>query len=280
MLRMLAMFCLGLHPSAATPARLDDVPSDLGKWFATNPPQPGTERWYVANHDTKHEWVVAFRDDRIQARLRTAEDEAPAPLPFEIKQGSARAGLSGRRLSIKVSDGWLVAFNAGEFGAGLWWFSPDGKKRYKIAEAWLRGFVPTESGLLAIEGLAHMNVSEGRILRLTQTPGGKWQSEEFVNLKQAPAAYCKAADGSLIVATTERLLRVVPSTKEVEELRNGEFWGGLYPNSMVITPEGVTYIGMRHGIARIEKKKGGGRVVRWLLPNKAFDEAKMDPKFR
>ncbi len=58
------------------------------------------------------------------------------------------------------------------------------------------------------------------------------------------------------------------------------FWGGLYPNSMVITPEGTTYLGMRHGVAKIEIEKGGSRRVHWLLPNKAFVELKLNPALK
>jgi hypothetical protein len=179
-------------------------------------------------------------------------------------------------LSIEVSDGWIVSFNAGEFGGGLWWFSPDGKERHKIAEARIRGFIPTEAGLLALEGLAHMRSSEGRLLRLTRAPGGRWQSEDFIVLKHCPEVSASAADGSLMVATTNQLLKIVPASKKVEVLLDEVFWGGLYPNSMVVTPAGIIYLGMRHGVAKAEKKGGSWRL-RWLLPNKEFDA--MKPKY-
>ena len=273
MLRFLTI-CLGLPCLAATLVGLDDVPTDLKKWIETDPPKRGSSRWGVANY-SKHEWRVFLRDDRPEARLRDREADAPEPLPFEIKEGSAKEGLYKRRLSIKVSDGWIVSHNAGEFGGGIWWFSPDGKERHKIAKARAIGFIPTEAGLLAIEGLAHLSSSKGRILRLTQAPEGRWQSEDFIDLKHAPEAYTKSADGSLTIATTNRLLRVVPATKEVEVLLDEAFWGGLYPNSMVITPDGATYLGMRHGVARVEKK-GAARRVRWLLPNKEFDDGEKE----
>src|SRR4051812_45896765 len=120
--RGLATFCIGLQVCTALLIGLADVPSDLAQWIDTDPPEPYSHRWGVANR-SEHEWVVTLRDGRPQVRLHKRKDETPAPLPFTIKRGSAEEGLAGRRLSIKVSDGWLVAFNAGEFGAGLWWFS-------------------------------------------------------------------------------------------------------------------------------------------------------------
>jgi hypothetical protein len=273
MLRFLTI-SLGLLCLGTTLVGPDDIPSDLGKWIDTDPPKQGSRRSGTANSDTKHEWLVSLRDDRPEARLRTAKDDVPAPLPFDFEEGTAKEGLYGkRRFSVKVEDGWIVGINAGEFGGGLWWFSPDGKERYQVAkDTRIRGLISTEAGLFALEGLAHMSTDRGRILRLTQTPAGRWQSEDFIDLKHAPEVFTKAADGSLTIATTGRLLRVVPATKEVEVLVDEAFWGGLYPNSMVITPEGVTYMGMRHGVAKVEKKKGDSSRVRWLLPNKEFDK--------
>jgi hypothetical protein len=82
-------------------------------------------------------------------------------------------------------------------------------------------------------------------------------------------------DGSLLIATTRRLLRVLPSDKTVEVLHKDAFWGWLYPDSLVVTPGGVIYLGMRHGVARIEKKGRQYQVV-WLLPKKEFVESE-DP---
>lgn len=231
----------------------------------------------MANNDFKHEWVVSLRDGRPMAHLRVKE--SPTPLPFEIAPGTAREGLSGWRLSTKVSDGWIVAFNAGEFGAGLWWFSSDGKDRDKISESWINGFIETKSGLLALEGIAHGVSSEGQILRLNRDPAGRWRTEVLVNLKHAPEVALKQADDSLIVATTDRLLRVVPADKKVEVLLDDAFWGGLYANSIVATQDGTIYLGMRHGIAKLKQTSGKSKLT-WLLPNQEFANMKPQEGFK
>jgi hypothetical protein len=272
MLRMLATICLGLHLATLTTAGPDDVPIDLEKWIEVDPPEELSPRWLAANGD-RHEWVVTLRDDHPRVHLRDRKAEVPTPLPFEIKPGSSREGLRGNRTSIKVDDGWIVAFNSGEFGAGLWWFSPDGKEREKLAEAWVRGFIPTDKGPLAVEGIAHGFSSTGRILRLARVRGGRWRSEDFVDLGHAPSGYVKDADGSLLVATTERLLRVAPSTGKVEVILDEVCWSDMYPNSMVVTRSGTVYLGMRHAVVRVDKK-GKSWQLHWLVPNKEFDEVK------
>jgi hypothetical protein len=277
MSRFLVTLCVGLLTFAFAEAGQEDFPTALGKWTILDPPGRQSGEWLVANNDFKHEWVVTLRDGRPVAHLRVKE--APAPLPFEIAPGTAREGLSGQRLSTKVSDGWIVAYNAGEFGAGLWWFSPDGKKRDKISEAWINGFIETKSGLLALEGIAHGIGSEGQILRLDRSLAERWRSEVFVKLEHAPYVGVKQADGSLIIATTDRLLRVVPADKKVEVLLDNAFWGGLYPNSIVATQDGTIYLGMRHGVAKLERTSGKSKVT-WLLPNQEFANMKLEEGFK
>jgi hypothetical protein len=261
--------CAAMIIPAVDKAGRVEFPDDLDQWIAVAPPERGSDGWFIANHDTEHQWVVSVRDGHPRAELLGRAAGRFVKLPFEIEPGYASEGLAGRRLSTKVADGWIVAFNAGEFGAGLWWFSPDGTKRAKISEAWVKDFLSTEAGLLATEGLAHMRESRGRIIRLVRDQGGHWRSEDLIDLKHAPEVAVKRTDGSLLIATTDRLLKVVPSDKTVEVLHKDAFWGGLYPNSIAVTPGGTIYLGMRHGVAKLDKKGGEYKVV-WLLPNQDF----------
>ncbi len=184
-------------------------------------------------------------------------------------QGPAGLGqgwASGRWYSVKVSDGWIIGFNAGEWGARLWWFSPDGKKREKISEDQVVGFFLTDAGLLALEGIAHGQTSVGRIIRLAKGTEGRWRSEHFLDLKGAPEAAVIGSDGTLAVATHDRLVRVHLDTRKIDVLLDGAFWGGLYPNSMILAPSGAIYLGMRHGVVEVEKIDGVYQA-KWLVPN-------------
>ncbi len=269
MIQVLAMIFLGMLVSASSEIEAGDHSYDLAKWVVTDPPAHGSRRWVEA-HGAQAHWVVTLRDGQPRTHFRTDKDRKPAPLPFTIGNGKAADGLAGRRVSARVADGWIVGFDAGEFGGGLWWFSPDGSKRTRLlADARIKGLIPTGSGLLALEGLAHMNTNEGRLLRLEPRQEGAWSSEVIANLGHAPEAYATAEDGSLIVATTDRLLRVEPLTGKIEVMVNDAFWEGLHPNSMVIDAQGTIYLGMRHGVARIGTEKAGLERVRWLLKAEA-----------
>ena len=246
-----------------------DFPSDLERWYVTDPPEVQTVPWWVAQTDIKHEWVVTPGDAGPRVKLLIQQKDSPSPLPFEIKPGSAREGLAGERKTAKVDDGWIVSFNAGEFGAGLWWFSPGGERRYKISDDHVVSLVPTSSGLLVAVGLAHGVGApfKGRCLRLSRNAKGQWVTEALFDLGGAPLVVVKDVDGSLVVATYNRLLRIFPALKKTDVIVDNVFWGDLYPNSLVIAPSGTIFVGMRHGIAKVEKK-GKSYKVFWLLPSK------------
>jgi hypothetical protein len=53
------------------------------------------------------------------------------------------------------------------------------------------------------------------------------------------------------------------------------FWGGLYPESMIVSPEGSVYLGMRHGVVEVEKV-GATYKANWLIPNPEFDRSSRD----
>jgi hypothetical protein len=257
----------------------DDYPADLSKWLVRRPPDD-EERGRAANHDTEHEWIVFLTGDRPSVRLRAVKrdksspypsrQESYPPMPFKVPQGTAKEGLRGEWCSLEVPDGWLIGFNAGEFGGALWWFSPDGTKRYKISKDRVIGFFKTDAGILALEGIAHLSISRGRIVRLNRGKDGQWTADAFADLKGAPQTAVVGTDGTMTVATTDRLLRVDLKTRKIDVLLKDAFWGGLYPKSMIVAPSGSIYLGMRHGVAQVEKR-GGAYEATWLIPDVTFD---------
>ena len=261
------------------PAQATNFPSDLKQWYTTVPPEEGSDQLHAAHTDVEHEWVVTSDKGAPQAKIRAGQQEIPPNLPFEIKPGSSREGLAGRRTSAKVDDGWIVGFDAGEFGAGLWWFSPDGKRRQKISEDHVLCFFVTTSGLIAVEGLEHGTISKGKAFQLSRKGDGDWSTEPLIDFGEAPQVAIKESDGLILVATSKRLLRFSPAYKKPDILLDKAFWDGLYPNSMVITPLGTIFMGMRHGVAKIEKE-GDRYKISWMLPTKDFADAVVNGGFK
>lgn len=70
-----------------------------------------------ASYDHHHQWSVALRDSEAVVALAERHVERQDPLPFAVPKHHDRPG---ERHVLPTSDGWLVGFDAGEFGGGLW----------------------------------------------------------------------------------------------------------------------------------------------------------------
>jgi hypothetical protein len=260
----MAVCVASLARFASTGDGSDLPPADLSRWIITRAPNEDSDRW-IAARSVDNQWAVFLRAGHPAARsLKEVEDDR-GKLPFGIKPGRAEEGLAGDIYATQVANGWIVGFDAGEFGSGLWWFSSDGKSRYRISNEQVHGFVRTSGGLLALEGLSHMANDRGQIIQVTRGANGRWKSGQFVDLGSCPKAATCEKDGSLIVVTTKRLVRV-KLNKQMVVLVDKTFWRKLYPNSVIIDETGCVYVGMRGCVAKVTPT-GRGHTISWLVPS-------------
>lgn len=171
---------------------------------------------------------------------------------------------------IGVEGGFLVGYNSGEWGGGVLWYDSRGKLRQSITRENAVRIVETPHGILAFTGLAHLTVDEGHVLRLARV-GGSWRARRL-DLPGSPRAIRIDSDGSILVVTTEHLVRVVGGSR-VERLHAGR-WRGLYPTSIERHADGTLYIGMRSVVVRL-RPTSTGYAEDWLAP---YDAKKMDPE--
>ena len=241
-----------------------------GRQWASLPPQKGwvlypspeadSPALLCANH-SRREWKVSLKNEGIE--ISPFSEGIEEPLPFKIQPKKAIAGLAGDRRVKHVSDGWLVGFDAGEFGGALWWFSVDGLKRKKLAEENVVGFVDSSLGVLVLIGLAHMGIDEGKVLRVGEGNEGERQVDVLADLKEAPRTFAIESPNSILVLTTNRLVRVL-TTGKMEELLSTKY-GLLYPNSMTLSKTGAIHVGMRHFVTRLTPMNGSYKEE-WFVP--------------
>jgi hypothetical protein len=161
-----------------------------------------------------------------------------------------------------------VAFNHGEFGAALYWFSNDGKRHYKISDHQVVDFAALPNGVHAIEGLAHLGISRGSLIRIARPgPRARWRAMPVISLPFAPYAMSVRRDNSLLVTLSDALLSVGEDNAKTTLLGNAP-WSGLYPNSSVLSlDERKLYIGMRQFVAEFDIPT---RKLRLLIPSDDF----------
>ncbi len=247
-------------------------PHELEGWLAwPRPPEtdtPGRVVWGYASNYSPLTWVVALQDGKVRASL----DSEPAPVtqprpPFEPQTREFRSAST----FAQVEDGWIVGFNRGEFGAALYWFSSDGKRQSKISDHQIEAFLPGPDGLLAIEGLAHMGLSRGSVIRIERNDAAEaWQAQTLLVLPAAPRTAVRARDGRYLVTLSDSIVVVTRDGDawKLEELIHDEDLGGLYATSSALSPDGSRlYVAMRQFVGELDLKT---RALRWLVPDPTF----------
>ena len=256
---------------AQTPQTKQAVPP-LEKWTVSNPPRYPRDAWYAANH-SQNNYRVALHDGRVTVRLLDKRNEKPTGIPFdftpaaETKDSTANTVINryGNKKAVKVSDGWIVGADGGEWGGRVDWFSPDGTQQYKISGDQIAAFAQTTGGLFAVQGLAHLSLRIGTLLQFEQSASGKWEARTIVDLKDAPCILYPETSDTFLVVTYENMVRVRVSNQTVTPLINKAFWESLSPNSLAVLPNRDFYIGMRAGVTRVTKTNDT-YTVRWLTP--------------
>lgn len=260
----------GLLTLALTAAAVEpSYPRELSLWKEISIPS-GTNQgarmvWEFAANYSMHEWRVYVEEGKVSARLvspmKFEKGERPpfTPKGLEFRQGDAFK---------RVDDGWLIGFNRGEFGASLHWISADGRREYKISDHQVVDFITLPDGVYAIEGLAHLGMSGGSVIRIAREPGQLyWMATPVTKLPFAPYAVSVRRDNSMLLTLSDALVSIDAEHNIVSLLEKAP-WTGLYPNSSVLSSdEQKLYIGMRQYVGEFDISS---KRLRLLVPADSF----------
>jgi hypothetical protein len=263
------------------------------------PSQPIPDGWYVYPQDKlKHsdeitlrcfnysinEWQVMTDGNGIRITKRVAQKKGEAPsgtqLPPLLKHEEGMPGrtvYAGLRSATHFSNGWLLAYDAGEWGGGLWITNEDGSEAKRIVYDNVHAVVPIDDEILVLSGLAHMSFDFGNAFIFSKPNGLNISLRQTARLDGEPRAYAKESDGSVLFVTTNGLSRIKKSG-EVQSLTNFPDWTRRqYANSMTITSDGSIFVGMRMFVLKLHIDEGQYKEE-WLLPQECrkFHLAKFD----
>jgi hypothetical protein len=288
---------IGEHPAETT--SLSGILFALERINATTPPSPASsdatahggvlpdslKGWIVQSPDdvdwdatgySQMDWYVSFAKGRLVV-ANQARDE-PDVLPFKIKPRDkpGEVEMAGRRTVLPVDGGYLVGFDIGEFGGGVWWFSTRGTRRKKLT---LRksdalsdyypenthALAPLGQDVLAFEGLTHLGGNDGRVVRLSRGPDGDWRPSVFTELEACPHAVLAETASTWLTATTKGVYRIdgQAHVRPVWQPRGGHLY---YPSSLARDAAGVVYMGMRTFVVRLTPREPDTYTVDVLAP--------------
>ena len=236
---------------------------DVSHWIEIERPQDSSSPeggvFYYASIYSDLEWYVKVTDGRILASLKNEMTlEKPGFTP------KAKRFKGGEHFQ-KVDDGWLVAFNQGEFGAELWWFSRNGTSSYKISNDQINQFIVSDGNIYAIEGLAHMGMSRGSFIKIIKQ-GGQWISLKQIAFDESPEAIMQGKNEFLFIVLTDSMIRLDKGLNVTKIVKNSS-WGGLYPHSIASNDPKFVYIGMRQFVVQINLNDG---KTKYLIPEMKF----------
>ena len=220
-------------------------------------------------NNSHNEWRVSSEKGSLKIAQYVPQNYDDLPLPPMLK---LEAGMPGRTIraglksSIHFNNAWLLAYDAGEWGGGLWLSNEDGTKTKRIVSENVRTVVPFNGGVLVLSGLAHITMNFGNAFVLSNPDGMNISLEHAISLDGAPSAYSTESDGSILFTTTYGLCRIT-KTGELQRLFYWPNWTRQqYSNSISVIADGTVFIGMRMFVLKLSLSSGGYQEE-WLLPN-------------
>src|ERR1700682_3330225 len=231
-------------------------PTRVEEWVAAPVPSRADRVnyavWSQASNYSEYEWRVSAREGVVTAqRAPRATDDSSLGLPFTPRTEK----FAGASSAIHVPDGWLVAFNHGEFGAALYWFNATGDQNYKVSDNQVVTFLQLPDRLLAVEGIAHMTISRGSIIRIERsTDQDRWTARTVARLPFAPyaAVVQHQHDGRIVIVLSDALV-LATANRELQTLLSDVPWTQLYPNSAALNQDQTrVYVGMRQYVTEID----------------------------
>ncbi len=255
---------------AGLPVRSQLPPLPQG-WKVAEFPDPADLRHSAAYQaDPAREWAVTLADGKLAIKDWSYHLRPLGP-SFEQAGVSRAAQVTALKLGrhlvdippdqhvqqlVQVTDGWLVGFNAGEWGGGLCWVSTDGRRgRFLITQAHLPpppppppprgtakgrviphrpsptppfpGWIPWfgrrmadhipenvlailehKGSYLVFEGLSHIALDRGKVLKVTRDAKGEWSATELQRFDSVPVLVVPDGPEAWLILTHKSLLRM------------------------------------------------------------------------
>jgi hypothetical protein len=176
------------------------------------------------------------------------------PIPYEIDFSDVLGPASDKqwllrysreeaaRIVVRVPDGWLIGFAAGENGGSLWWYPVKPGRGKKLWDQNVLSIVqaPDSSIVTVLSGLAHDSSDAGTALWVGRDSGGSWQIVNRAKLRGAPYARAPHPRGIVVAHTSG--IDLISSSQTIESLASVSHWLSS-PVSVAVAPKGEIAVG-------------------------------------
>lgn len=202
--------------------------------------------------------IVSFEDGSVHIGRPSDEEAQQVPLPQYLQLSKE---MTGSRSVLRTADGWLVGFDAGEFGGGLWWFNNEGDENRKLLSENVHAIYQTIDGVFVLVGLAHLSLDSGKIYKFTDT-ADEVRVTQLADLGGSPEA-STVNDGRFVVATPKSVVAIDYAGNVQKLYKSGE--NLTYPTSVIVDAHGNVVVGMRFFVLRLVPGNNGDYRPQWLM---------------
>jgi hypothetical protein len=233
-------------------------------WVLYPTPKEGSLSIQCAGASVRPQRVSLSESGQVEIQQPPASYGRDEHSKQQLPEGTTRQhGMVGRQSMLKTpGGGWLLGFDAGEFGGGLWSADPSGNM-HELSRENVHGLVDTPQGVLVFVGLAHMGLDSGSVLIVPYTAKSKADVKVLVKLDGTPEALTRTSGDTVLVVTTHGITEI-SSFGGTRTLLHRDF-RPLHPNSVVSMPDGTVYVGMHLFVLRFTPS-AEHNAEQWFLP--------------
>lgn len=250
---------------------------DVGLWQVL-PPGRG-DAWDLNERYSACIWEVTRQSGQIRGLATALRGSGDIQLPFEPssrprenravcdEEGAQQRGrFFPVRAFVSLDDGYLVGYNAGEWGGGLYWYDRLGQLRQVVNRENIVWMFSLPLGVIVFSGVDHLGSREGRVSVLKYSED-RW-SDESVELPGAPMALLFESEESALVVVYEALLRIRWGSDVSARVLHEAVGDWSFVTSLEKEQDGTIFLGMRHSVARLAPRSSG-YSEEWLVPEGA-----------
>lgn len=208
-------------------------------------------------------YVITGKGDDLE--IWPNDRRSPVSIPDQL-QSLYQKYNSGKNLTLpayggsifKVSKGWLVAQDHGEFGGALHYYPTQGRPK-RVYHKNTTGFFQWGGKLYSFGGLNHMAFNDGFVAQLRY-------NDETDDWKMVSQTHIPHSITSVIPRTDTEVL-LITSGGPISLKKDGwmrfeglpEQWEWLAPSHVTLLDEKI-YISMRHFIGKLDLRENSSRI--------------------
>lgn len=166
---------------------------------------------------------------------------------------------------LRTKNGWLVGFDAGEFGGGLWWFDENSDESFSLDYLNVHDIKTANGEIVVGSGLAHSYNDTGRVSVFMDSGDGPPKRVRVLKTPSSVEALM-LTDAGLVAATFAGPLHVNSTgAASYDGDSSGPDRHLTYPTSIAANENGDIFVGARYAVL-VYRGLPEDFSPKWLVP--------------